>query len=214
MKEETREEKVEKKQEPKTDTGIGIKSKIGLIVLILILIISGGYYYKLVYKYDEIPLKVVYKSQEEIREVVLEERVIYLPSESKESLVTKVVEIEKAESPEDEIGSLLGRLEEELNYTITYVDSQDNVIEIPFFNRDIEVLNIYIDRKDIYLNYNYHFKENMQTISQEILILYSIVNTLTESGQYNRVKFLINNKEIENLNFYQLSDFYRRNLDI
>ena len=126
----------------------------------------------------------------------------------------KQIEIVVGSTEEERVKNILLTLKEELAYTLKYTDKDGKVVEIPFLKDEVQLLDVYFDGADVYLNMNYHFRENMKIISQEIFIIYSIVNTLTEDNRYKRVKFLINDKEVEQLNFYKLSNFYERNLEI
>ena len=187
--------------------------KIGVLgILGLLTAVSGVLYYTLVVK--ENPPKVIYQEEEQAKEIVREALTIYVPSESGESLSEKQVEIVVGDTPEERVKNIFTALKESLSYNISYTDDEGKVVETPFLDDAVQLMDVYIDGRDIYLNMNYHFRDNMKTISQEIFVIYSIVNTLTEDGRYRRVKFLVNDKEVEQLNFYKLSEFYERNLEI
>lgn len=187
--------------------------KIGVLgILGLLTVVSGVLYYTLTVK--ENPPKVIYQEEEQAKEIVREALTIYVPSESGESLSEKQVEIVVGDTPEERVKNIFTALKESLSYNINYTDDEGKVVETPFLGDAVQLMDVYIDGRDIYLNMNYHFRDNMKTISQEIFVIYSIVNTLTEDGRYRRVKFLVNDKEVEQLNFYKLSEFYERNLEI
>ena len=187
--------------------------KIGVLgILGVLTAVSGVLYYTLVVK--ENPPKVIYQEEEQAKEIVREALTIYAPSESGESLSEKQVEIVVGDTPEERVKNIFTALKESLSYNISYTDDEGKVVETPFLDDAVQLMDVYIDGRDIYLNMNYHFRDNMKTISQEIFVIYSIVNTLTEDGRYRRVKFLVNDKEVEQLNFYKLSEFYERNLEI
>ena len=187
--------------------------KMGVLVILGVLtVVSGIYYYSLIVK--EGSPKVIYQGEEQVKEIVRESLTIYVPTESGESLGEKQVEIIIGDTPEARVKNIFEALKENLNYTISFTDDDGKVVETKFLDDAVQLMDVYIDGRDIYLNLNYHFRDNMKTISQEIFVIYSIVNTLTEDERYRRVKFLINDKEVEQLNFYKLSDFYERNLEI
>lgn len=206
----------EKKKESKEIKKTGGKPSVlrmGLLVILGVLtVVSGIYYYSLVVKKN--PPKVIYQGEKQVKEIVRESLTIYVPTESGESLGEKQVEIIIGDTPEARVKNIFEALKENLNYTISFTDDDGKVVEAKFLDDAVQLMDVYIDGRDIYLNLNYHFRDNMKTISQEIFVIYSIVNTLTEDGRYRRVKFLINDKEVEQLNFYKLSDFYERNLEI
>ncbi len=182
------------------------------MILGAVLLVTGYFYYSMVVRVN--PPKEIYQEKEEAREIVKERITVYLPDENSEGLTTKEVEVVSGATEEERIKNIFDLLQGELSYNIVYTDEEGKVVEVPFLKGEVQLMDVFIDGKDLYLNLNYHFRENMKTISQEIFIIYSIVNTLTEDGRYNRVKFLINNKEVEQLNFYNLSDFYEKNLEI
>jgi len=202
----------EKKKKNKTKEKPSKGRAAVLIILGLLTVVTGISYYALVVR-EDVP-KVIYRREEKVREIVKENITIYLPDENGEGLITKQVEVVVGDKPEDRVINILEAIKENLSYVITYTDEGGKLVEIPFLKSEVQPLDIYVDGSDLYLNMNYHFRDNMKVISQEIYIIYSIVNTLTEDGRYKRVKFLINNKEVEQLNFYKLSDFYERNLEI
>lgn len=207
------EEKRENKKETKKTGERPSPIRIGVLgILGILTVVSGIFYYTLVVR--ENPPKVIYQEEEQVKEIVREALTIYVPSESGESLGEKQVEIVVGDTPEERVKNIFAALKENLAYKITYTDDEGKVVEIPFLDDAVQLMDVYIDGRDIYLNMNYHFRDNMKTISQEIFIIYSIVNTMTEDGRYRRVKFLVNDKEVEQLNFYKLSEFYERNLEI
>ncbi len=211
-----KDEKIERKRDDKKAVKAGGKPspiRVGILGLLGILTaVSGTFYYNLVLK--ENPPKVIYQEEEQAREIVREALTIYVPTESGESLESKQVEIVVGDTQEERVKMIFDALKENLAYKISYTDEEGKVVEVPFLSEEVQLMDVYIDGRDIYLNMNYHFRENMKTISQEIFVIYSIVNTLTEDGRYRRVKFLVNDKEVEQLNFYKLSEFYERNLEI
>lgn len=201
------------KKKKKVETPSKVRVAV-LVILGTLTIILGFFYYKLVAGYENISPKVIYRREERVKEIVKESLTIYLPDENSEGLIRKQVEIVTGDNPEKRVENIFQEIKENLGYDIVYTDDEGQVVEIPFLKDEIQLLDVYIDGKDLYLNMNYHFRDNMKTISQEIFVIYSIVNTLTEDGRYRRVKFLVNNKEVEQLNFYNLSDFYEKNLEI
>lgn len=205
----TKKKNLKKTEEKSSKLRIAVLSILGLIT-----IISGFYYYNLVVKYKNISPRVIYQEEKREKEIIKENVTLYIPSETNETLVKKQLEIVVGDSEEERIKNIFSTLKSELKYNLKYTDEAGTVVETPFLMDEVQLLDVYFDGSDIYLNMNYHFRDNMKIISQEIFIIYSIVNTLTEDSRYKRVKFLINDREVEQLNFYKLSNFYERNLEI
>ncbi len=186
--------------------------KIALIVVSVLLIISGYFYYTVVYSNKE-PV-VIYETKKEVKEITKEKINVYLPDKKGDGLIVKEVEVETGANEGERIKNVFQVIKDNLSYDVVYTDKNGVVQKVPFIGEKVEVMDVFVDGSDIYLNMNYHFRDNMKTISQEIYVIYAIVNTLTEDSRYKRVKFLINNKEVDKLNFYNLSNFYEKNLDI
>jgi hypothetical protein len=190
------------------------KKNIALGFLGAVLLTTGIAYYLVVGRYDKIPPKVILEKSHVEKERKKEKFTLYVPDENLENLQLKEIEIELENYTDNEIDIIFDLLKSEMDYEFIYKSESGEKVEAPFLSEGVKLLNTYRDGEDIYLNFNYKFKENMKTSGQELLIVYSIVNTITESSGYKRVKILVNNKEIDKLNFYRLSKFYEKNLEI
>lgn len=190
------------------------KKNIALGFLGAVLLTTGTAYYLVVGRYDKIPPKVIFEKPHLEKKFKKEKFTLYIPDENLENLQLKEKEVELDDQSYDEIDKIFELLKSEMDYEFIYKSKSGEKLEAPFLDGGVKLLNIYRDGNDIYLNFNYKFKENMKTSGQELLIVYSIVNSITQSSDYKRVKILVNNKEIDKLNFYRLSKFYEKNLEI
>lgn len=190
------------------------KKNIALGFLGAVLLTTGIAYYLVVGRYYKIPPKVIFEKPHLEKELKKEKFTLYIPDENLEKLQLKEKEVELDDQSYDEIDIIFELLKSEMDYEFIYKSKSGDKLEAPFLDGGVKLLNIYRDGNDIYLNFNYKFKENMKTSGQELLIVYSIVNSITQSSDYKRVKILVNNKEIDKLNFYRLSKFYEKNLEI
>ncbi|WP_372712858.1 GerMN domain-containing protein [Ilyobacter sp.] len=188
------------------------KKNIALIFLGVVLLTTGTAYYLLVGRYDKIPPKIIFEKTDSEKKMSKEKITLYIPDENLAKLKVKEVEVDSGSG--NEISMVFELLKSEMNYEFRYRGESGDKVEAPFLDEGVKLLNIYRDGEDIYLNFNYKFKENMKIPEQELLIVYSIVNSITQSSGYKRVKILVNNKEVDKLNFYRLSKFYEKNLEI
>lgn len=75
-------------------------------------------------------------------------------------------------------------------------------------------LNSVITKDGIcYVDFNEKFLENLNGISEKVTI-YSVVNSLVELTNVNKVQFLINNKKVKLYKTEELDELFDRNLDI
>lgn len=79
-----------------------------------------------------------------------------------------------------------------------------------------KILSIVTTNGTTYVNLSIEFKEELESgRSNEILAIYSIVNSLTELRTVKNVKILIEGKEVSYLQEYMpLNNVYKRNLEI
>ncbi|WP_319369978.1 GerMN domain-containing protein [uncultured Ilyobacter sp.] len=190
------------------------KKNIALGFLGALLLTTGTAYYLLVERYDKIQPKVIFEKDGPEKKLKKEKFILYIPDDNLEKLKLQEREAEVAGSSDNLINLIFELLKSEIDYKFRYRGESGDELEAPFLDEGVKLLNTFIDGQDVYLNFNYNFKENMKTPQQELLIVYSIVNSITQSAEYKRVKILVNNKEIDRLNFYRLSKFYEKNLEI
>lgn len=189
-----------------------MKDKKGLIILgssITFLLISSFFFYKYVTMGDEIPIKKItsHKNIQTITNVKIVK--IYTPNDSLDRLVSSDIEIVK-ENFASEVKSIFNEIHEQSNYQIR----DENGNYYPFIDSDITLLNSYLVGDKLYLNLSSNITKSIQTKEQELLIIYSLVNTYTSLEGINRVKILIDDIEVRRLKWYSLKTFYTKNLDI
>lgn len=189
-----------------------MKDKKNLIILgssITFLLISSIFFYKYVTMGDKIPIKKITnnKNIQAITNIKIVK--IYTPSDSLDRLISSDVEITK-ENFASEINSIFNIIKEQSNYQIR--DEEGNYY--PFMDSDITLLNSYLVGDKLYLNLSSNITKSIRTKEQELLIIYSLVNTYTSLKGIHRVKLLIDDVEIKRLKWYSLKTFYTKNLDI
>jgi hypothetical protein len=189
-----------------------MKDKKNLIVLggsIVFLLISSIFFYKYVTMGDEIPIKKIinHKNMQAITNIKIVK--IYTPNDSLDRLVSSDIEIVK-EDFASEVKSIFNAICEQSNYQIKDEDRK----YYPFMDSDITLLNSYLVGDKLYLNLSSNITKSIQTKEQELLIIYSLVNTYTSLEGINRVKILIDDVEVKKLKWYSLRTFYTKNLDI
>ena len=123
---------------------------------------------------------------------------VYIPNSKLTTLKKMEVEIDLAQSTKDRAIKLTEKLISILREE-KYIKSSD-----------ITLYNIYFNDKTIYLDFSSDIKELDDNTQKSLLTIYSIVNSLTETGKFNRVKIMINGED----GTKNLSKFYNRNTSI
>ncbi|MGB6128916.1 MAG: GerMN domain-containing protein [Psychrilyobacter sp.] len=189
-----------------------MKDKKRLFILgtsITLLLVSSIFFYKYVTLGDQIPIKKI-TTHKNIKTLIdIKVVKIYTPNDSLDSLVSSDIEITK-ESFAEEIKTIFNTIHEQSNYQI----KDENGNYYPFMDPNIHLLNSYLVGDKLYLNLTPNITNNIKTKEQELLIIYSLVNTYTSLEGINRVKILIDNVEVKKLKWYNLRNFYTQNLDI
>ena len=189
-----------------------MKNKKSLIFLggsILFFVISGIFFYKYVTMEDKIPIKKITNHKNIQTTTSLEIVKIYSPNDSLDSLITSEVEINK-EDFSFKIDSIFNIIKEQSNYQVR--DEDQNYY--PFMDPNITLLNSYLVGDKLYLNISSNIIQSIRTKKQELLIIYSLVNTFTSLENVNKVKILVDDIEVDKLKWYSLKTFYTQNLDI
>lgn len=127
-----------------------------------------------------------------------EKVIVYIPNSKLTTLKKMEVEIDLAQSTKDRAIKLTEKLISILREE-KYIKSSD-----------ITLYNIYFNDKTIYLDFSSDIKELDDNTQKSLLTIYSIVNSLTETGKFNRVKIMINGED----GTKNLSKFYNRNTSI
>lgn len=123
---------------------------------------------------------------------------VYIPNSKLTTLKKMEAEIDLAQSTKDRAIKLTEKLISILREE-KYIKSSD-----------ITLYNIYFNDKTIYLDFSSDIKELDDNTQKSLLTIYSIVNSLTETGKFNRVKIMINGED----GTKNLSKFYNRNTSI
>lgn len=123
---------------------------------------------------------------------------VYIPNSKLTTLKKMEAEIDLAQSTKDRAIKLTEKLISILREE-KYIKSSD-----------ITLYNIYFNDKTIYLDFSSDIKELDDNTQKSLLTIYSIVNSLTETGKFNRVKIVINGED----GTKNLSKFYNRNTSI
>jgi len=189
-----------------------MKDKKSLIILgrsITFLLISSIFFYKYVTMGNQIPIKQItnHKNIKALTDIKIVK--IYTPNDSLDSLVPSDIEVVK-EKFAAEVQSIFNAIHEQSNYQIKDEDGS----YYPFMDPNISLLNSYLVGDKLYLNLSSNINDNIKTKEQELLIIYSLVNTYTSLEEINRVKILIDDVEVTKLKWYNLRNFYTQNLDI
>jgi hypothetical protein len=189
-----------------------MKDKKSLIILgssIIFLVISGIFFYKYVAMEDKIPINKItnHKNIQTITDIEIVK--IYTPNDSLNNLISSDIEVVK-EDFASEIHSIFNIIKEKSNYQVRGADNNYYL----FMDPDITLLNSYLVGDKLYLNLSSNIIPSIQTKEQELLIIYSLVNSYTGLKKINRVKILIDDVEVDKLKWYSLKTFYTKNLDI
>jgi sporulation and spore germination protein len=189
-----------------------MKDKKNLIVLggsIAFLLISSIFFYIYVVLGDDIPIKKItnHKNTQVAANVKIVK--IYTPNDSLDSLVSSDIEIPQQDFA-SEVNSIFNVIQEKSNYQI----KGENGDYYAFMDYNTILLNSYLVGDKLYLNFSSNIAESIKTKDQELLIIYSLVNTYTSLEGVNKIKILIDGVEVTKLKWYNLKTFYTKNLDI
>lgn len=84
---------------------------------------------------------------------------------------------------------------------------------IPTLNPETKLNSVTTKDGICYVDFNEKFLENLNGVSEQVTI-YSVVNSLMELTNVNKVQFLINNKIVKLYKTVELDELFDRNLDI
>ncbi len=85
----------------------------------------------------------------------------------------------------------------------------------PLLSKNTVLISVDVDDMICYLNFKSSFiKENIGGGDHERLVIYSIVNTLTEIESISQVQFYMDGKRVENFGSVPISDYLARDLNI
>lgn len=174
--------------------------KITLSILSLFTLITGTYSYK-VTKISNTITPITYTEKEKVQH---EDYIsyIYFPNFNSATLTKEEVKISgKLETKEEVYYSIINDLILKLKSL--------NILEDKNFS-----FEIYNKNKDIYLDLDSRILLSAKEAQQEVLIIYSFVNSLLELGGNDRVILLVDGEKSDKINFVNISNFYQKNNSI
>lgn len=127
---------------------------------------------------------------------------LFIPDEKKETLVSKEVDIKEVTFNKTDL------FEKVTKHLILSLE-KNGVLKKENYEYEI-----YLKEKDIYLDLDSEVLLNAKTPKDELLIIYSFVDTLLSLGEYERVILLIDGKYQNKVNFINISEFYKLNTEI
>lgn len=164
-----------------------------------ITIISGILYFS--YSADDTP-KVVFERKISSKEIEKQKLYIYFPEG--DSIINNEIEVNK-------IGNKDFLFRTTLDETIKKLKELD---KIPNINEKIEVF-YYIVNNVIYLDFPEKVFDKVKTPKEELLLIYSFVNTMTNvDTNVNTVKILINGMDIDKVKYANLKRDFKFRKDI
>lgn len=172
------------------------KKWLGVLIGVwLIAVICGMTYFNII---KDKGIKVIDTTGINIEEKVKEKVTIYIPATDGKELIKRDGNIEESQSRRDKFVKITAKTLEILQ--------NEGFLE----SKDITVLNLYFSGDTVYIDLSSSSKEMDDNSRKNLLNIYSIVNSLTELGNVNRVKILVNGKDGSK----NLGKFYNRNTNI
>lgn len=190
------------------------KHYVILGVLGVFILISGFFYKKNIIDYDFTRAKKIYEQENEEARYEFEAVEIFVPNKEFKKLEKKAVKIIRTENENERIRLIFEKIREHSNMEVKYISGGNKEEVEDYFDTSIRLINIFIEGEDLYLNFNPKLKTSIVNKEQELFLIYSLVNSFTNSPKYKRVKILINNEGLNNLNYYNVSGFLEQDLNI
>lgn len=194
-----------------------------IVILVLIgifVLVAGLEYKKYVVDYDYTKTKSVYTPEEKEKNFEYETIEIFIPNIKLNKLEKMRVKILKVESKNDKIRLVYNKIveksrenDDDLNENTKHLEEASQEADELFFNK-IKLLDVFSKDKKVYLNFDSKLRNSIVSEKQELLIIYSLVNSITSVRGVDKVKLLINNKSVKTLKFYNVSDFFERDTSI
>ena len=171
------------------------KTLIFFIVCWTFIIGSGIMYFTYATESEVITIE---NNQKSVENREKEKVTIYVPNSKLTTLEKREAEIDLAQSTKDRAIKLTEKIIEVLREE-KYIKSED-----------ITLYNVYFNDKTIYLDFSSQIKELDDNTQKSLMTIYSIVNSLTETGKFDRIKIMINGED----GTKNLGKFYKRNTGI
>jgi uncharacterized membrane protein YgaE (UPF0421/DUF939 family) len=176
--------------------------------------ITGIFYKILVVDHDFEKARVIYEEEEKKEIYEYERIIIYVPDKELKKLEQKAVKIKKTDNMSDKIRMTFEEIQKNSDFEIVYKDDESQEQRVAYFDYGIRIINVYYEGKDLYLNFNHRLKSGIKTREQELMIIYSLVNSYTSFEEFDRVKILVNNQNIDMLKYYNIFGFFEKDLNI
>ncbi len=176
-----------------------MKVKYIILAVSAVICLSSFYFYKkYVLDFEKMPAKIIFERETEVKEVEKELVNIFVPDDDMERLELVEVEIKTPNNVNEKA-----------------VQVFDKIIEkIDFVDEELRLMSVYYINGELYLNLNAKFLEFLEDDKTEIMLIYSIVNSMTEIPKVDRVKFLVENKEVDSGNNFLMWKFFTRDTNI
>ncbi len=176
-----------------------MKVKYILLGISVVLCLSTFYFYKkYVLDYGENSVTVVFERETEVKQTEKELVDIFIPNENMTGLDSLEVEIPRVDSVNEKAAQIFEKLRE----------------NVKFIDEDLSLMSVYYTGGDLYLNFNGRFKSLVEDSDIELLLIYSLVNSMTEIPRVDMVKFLVEDKELDSGNKFLMNQFFKRDLNI
>ena len=176
-----------------------MKVKYIVLAISAVIFLSSFYFYKkYVLDFNKVPAKVIFERETEVKEVEKELVNIFIPDEGMEKLEVVEVKLEASHSVNEKVVQIFDKIIEKLD----------------FVDEELKLMSVYYADGELYLNLNAKFLEFLEDDKTEIMLIYSIVNSMTEIPQVEMVKFLVENKEVESGNNFLMWKFFKRDINI
>lgn len=126
---------------------------------------------------------------------------LFIPNEKKDTLISEDIDLKETIFNKTDI------FEKVVKHLILNLEKKG------ILKKENYEYKIYLKDKDIYLDLDSEILLNAKTPEEEVLIIYSFVNTLLSLGEYEKVILLIDGKYKEKVNFVNISNFYKLNTE-
>lgn len=179
---------------------MSIRIKAFLVFLILVAAGTGIYSHKLNKISHEITPITAPKIEKNEKQNLIS--TIYYPNSQKNRLVTSEITINSSLNTKEDIltnitTQLIKKLEDE-----------------KILKEGKYKFEVYSKNRDLYLDLDSKILLSATTPQEELLIIYSFVNSLLSPGGSDKVILLVNGNPAQKINFINISKYYRKNSDI
>lgn len=196
------------------------KHIVSLVLIGIFVFVAGIKYKKYVVDYDYSKTKSVYTPKEKEKIFEYETMEIFIPVANMGKLERKKVKILKTNDRNKKIRLIYDKIVEKSKEIDDIINdssksaTEDSEIKDNLYFNKIKLLDVFLQNERVYLNFDSKLVNSIVSEKQELLIIYSLVNSVTAVDGVNKVKILINNKNVKVLKFYNISDFFERDTSI